>query len=151
MRGVMRGKPLRLLVAIDFSTESRKALRVSRELAARAGGSLTLLHVRPQSDIRAAVVEERGDLLDCVPGALAGRISAHYSARLDRFAGKKPGEARKLRRGRPAIELRREAREGYDLLVMGSRGRGRVAATLLGSTVQEILTAAPIPVLVVRR
>ncbi len=148
---VMRRKPLRLLVAIDFSPDSRKALRAARELVARTGGSLTLLHVRPHSDIRAAVVEERGDLLTGGPGALSGGIAGHYSDRFDRFAGRKRGESRKLRRGKPAIELRREARRGYDLLVMGSRGRGRVASTLLGSTVQEILTAPPCPVLVVGR
>jgi nucleotide-binding universal stress UspA family protein len=142
---------LRLLVGIDFSPESRKALRAARELAARTGGSLTLLHVRPQSDVRAAVVEERGDLLEGKPGALAERISEHYSARFDRFAGRDRHEPRMLRRGRPAVELRREARRGYDLLVMGSRGRGRVASTLLGSTVQEILAAPPGPVLVVGR
>lgn len=50
--------------------------------------------------------------------------------------------------GNRPSRLRREARQGYDLLVMGSRGRGRVAATLLGSTVQEILSAPPIPIVV---
>lgn len=147
----MARRALRLLVGIDFSGESRKALRFSRDLVARVGGSLTLLHVRPQSDIRAAVVEDRGDLLASGSGTLAERIGEHYSKRFERFAGRRRGESYKFRTGKPAVELRREARKGYDLLVMGSRGRGKVAATLLGSTVQEILTAPPIPVLVVGR
>jgi nucleotide-binding universal stress UspA family protein len=33
--------------------------------------------------------------------------------------------------------------------VVGSRGRGRVASALLGSTAQELLTRCPVPVLVV--
>jgi len=150
MVGRMARKRLRLLVAIDFSPESRKALQAARALAARFGGSLTLLHVRPHSDIRAAVVEERGELLKGKPGTLRGEIARHYARRLERFAGRHPGELHKLRRGKPSIELRREARDGYDLLVMGSRGRGKVAASLLGSTVQEALACgSPVPVLVV--
>ncbi|MGH9388201.1 MAG: universal stress protein [Vicinamibacteria bacterium] len=148
----MSRKPLRLLVAIDFSPESRKALQAARTLVTRVGGSLTLLHVRPHSDVRAVVVEERGELLKGKPGTLRDEVARHYARRLERFAGRHRAELHKLRRGKPSLELRREARRGYDLLVMGSRGRGKVAASLLGSTVQEALTgSSPVPVLVVGR
>ncbi|HYV43122.1 MAG TPA: universal stress protein, partial [Thermoanaerobaculia bacterium] len=55
-----------------------------------------------------------------------------------------------LLRGVAAPSLCREARRGYDLLVLGDRGRGRVAAFLLGSTVQEAIARSPIPVVVTR-
>jgi nucleotide-binding universal stress UspA family protein len=55
-----------------------------------------------------------------------------------------------LLRGIASPALCREARRGYDLLVLGERGRGRVAAFLLGSTVQEAIARSPIPVLVAR-
>jgi Universal stress protein family. len=55
-----------------------------------------------------------------------------------------------LLRGIASPTLCREARRGYDLLVLGERGRGRVAAFLLGSTVQEAIARSPIPVLVAR-
>jgi nucleotide-binding universal stress UspA family protein len=87
------------------------------------------------------------------PGLEAGcRISCcggHYQERLESFAAGGAGETRKLLSGKPSLALLREARRGYDLLVMGSRGRGNFAASLLGSTVQEILTRCPVPVLVV--
>lgn len=140
---------LRLLVAIDFSPESQKAVRAARELASRTRASLTIAHVRPNSDIRAAVVEDRGDLLKGKVGTLRKAIARHYQERLKSFAPLKRGEAHKLLSGKPSFALIREARSGYDLLVMGSRGRGRVAAPLLGSTVQEILTQCPLPVVVV--
>jgi len=145
----MPWKSLRLLVAIDFSPESHKALRAARELASWSRASLTLVHVRPHSDVRAAVVEERGDLLKGRVGTLRKAIARHYQERLESFAAGGRGETHKLLSGKPSLALLREARSGYDLLVMGSRGRGKVAASLLGSTIQEILTRCPVPVLVV--
>jgi nucleotide-binding universal stress UspA family protein len=144
----MPPRTLRFLVAIDFSTESRRAYEVARGLAFRTGASMTLAHVRPYSDITAAVVEDRGDLLKGRVSALGSRLRTHYA---ERFASIARGTGRVrhlLLRGKPSLELRREARQGYDVLVIGSRGRGKVASALLGSTVQELLVRSPIPVLV---
>ncbi|HEY6065574.1 MAG TPA: universal stress protein [Thermoanaerobaculia bacterium] len=141
--------PLRVLVGADFSPESRAALRTARQLVKRTNGTLTIAHVRPFSDIRAAVAEERGDLLRLPSGNLAGAVEAHYEKRLAAMR-RGPKESIRLLRGDPAPELRREARKGYDLLVVGTHGRGRAAAFLLGSTLQEMLVRSPIPILVVR-
>lgn len=140
--------PLRFLVAVDFSSESRLAVRAARELARRASGEIVLAHVRATSDVRAAVIEERGDLLRLPAGGIARGIATHYDAVLAKLVRKSDGESVRLLRGEPARELCREAARGYDVLVMGSRGRGAAAQFLLGSTVQEVLTRSPIPVLV---
>lgn len=128
--------------------ESRAALRTARELARRVDGHLTIAHVRATSDVRAAVIEERGDLLRLPPGGLARGIATHYDAVLGKLARRAEGESVRLLRGEPARELCRESRRGYDLLAMGSRGRGAAARFLLGSTVQEVLARSAIPVLV---
>ena len=39
---------------------------------------------------------------------------------------------------------------GNDLIVMGSRGLGRIAGAVLGSTSQKVVAHAPCPVLIVR-
>jgi nucleotide-binding universal stress UspA family protein len=54
-------------------------------------------------------------------------------------------------RGRAATAICDVARSaGADLVVTGSRGRGVIAATLLGSVAAEVATRAPCPVLVAR-
>ncbi len=144
-----RGR-IRILVGVDFSRESLGALRTARALAAKVGGHITVAHVRSTSNIRAAAFENCADLLRGEPGKLAAGMAAHYAHRLGRL--RRPGSKENvlLLRGVAAPALCREARRGYDLLVLGGRGRGRVAAFLLGSTVQQAIARSPIPVVVTR-
>ena len=52
--------------------------------------------------------------------------------------------------GEPAEEILEMAREGrHDLIVMGRRGRGRVAKLLLGSVSERVVKTADCPVMVV--
>ena len=67
----------RFLVGIDFSPGSRKALAEARRLAAHCGAKITIAHVRPVSDVRAAVSEDRGDLVRAGGRVLAREIDAH--------------------------------------------------------------------------
>ncbi|MFN7972011.1 MAG: universal stress protein [Acidobacteriota bacterium] len=138
---------MRYLVAIDFSGPSVAALDTARALAAKSQGMVTLAHVRAASDIRAAVAEELTSALKLKSPALKDVLAAHYAARLAAIG--KPGETVVILKGRAATELAKAARKGHDVLVMGTRGRGGVTAALLGSTVQELLSISPIPVLVV--
>ena len=139
--------PLRILVGIDFSPESLDALKTVRQLLRRVRGELTIAHVRPSNDVRAAVLEERGDLLRVPPGSLAGAMAEHYREKLEKIA--LPRETVRLLRGVASRELCREGSRSYDLLAMGKRGRGGAATFLLGSTVQEALARSRIPLLVV--
>lgn len=51
----------------------------------------------------------------------------------------------------PAREIARLANSGrFDLVVMGSHGRGALGAAALGSVVQEVLALTKMPVLVIR-
>src|SRR4051812_20609017 len=54
--------------------------------------------------------------------------------------------------GDPARELLRATREGeHDVIVMGSRGRGRVSAAVLGSVSHHVMPEPEVPVLVIHR
>ncbi|MGE5412752.1 MAG: universal stress protein [Syntrophomonadaceae bacterium] len=139
--------PTGYLVATDFSPKSRAALAAARALARRTGAELTLVHARPASDVRAAVAEERGDLLRGKAGALKARLADHYARRLGRLA--RPGERTLVVSGVPELAICREATRGYELVVMGTRGRGSVSSLFLGSVAQRVLARSPVPVLVV--
>jgi nucleotide-binding universal stress UspA family protein len=55
-----------------------------------------------------------------------------------------------VRLGRPAEEIVRRANEGgYDLIVMGARGRGAATSILLGSVSHGVLNQSPGAVLIV--
>jgi nucleotide-binding universal stress UspA family protein len=133
---------------VDFSPESLRALDAARRLARKTGASVTIGHVRPLSDVRAAVVEERGELLRGPTRALTREIALHYARRLDSIARK--GEETRLLKGATHFALTGEARRGgYDLLVLGRGGRGGVDPIFLGSTVTRALARSSVPVLVV--
>jgi nucleotide-binding universal stress UspA family protein len=136
-----------ILVPVDFSPTSLKALREAARLADRMGASLTLLHVRPISDVRAAIAEGREDLLKGPSRALAAAIKRHYAERLSALAARVGAAETRLASGRASHEIVRAAK-GFDLVVMGRTGRGGLPG-LLGGTTQKILAACPIPVAVV--
>ncbi len=139
----------RFLVAIDFSAGSRKALAEARRLASLCDARITLAHVRPSSDIRAAVVEDRGDLVRAGGRVLARELDAHYGSRLREWTSPKGREETLLLRGAPDVALAREANRGYTLIVLGTHGRNSAADVLLGSTTERVLARSKIPVLAV--
>ena len=135
-------------LGVDSARGGRQECRAARGLVSVTGGSLTVAHVRPFSDLRAAVFEDRGDLLKKKTPGLRKAMAHHYEQLLSDMI--QEGDERSvLLRGKPALELCHEAGQNHDLLVMGSRGRGGVASMLLGSTVQEVLTLSKVPVMVI--
>jgi nucleotide-binding universal stress UspA family protein len=139
----------RYLVATDFSPASRRALIAARGLARRAGASLTIVHVRPTSDLRAAVLEQRGELLRAPRGSLGAAMKKHYQRRISALVETGREEKAMILSGAPDIALCKEARRDYDLLIMGNRGHGAVSSLFLGSITQRVLARSPIPVVVV--
>jgi nucleotide-binding universal stress UspA family protein len=134
-----------ILVAVDGSKESKLALADAIELALESNAKLTLVHVasRPPGVIRTTPA-----------GAIVAAELPGYHAKVLREAVESvPKElpvTTLLLDGSPAHEIVKAAREyEHDLIVIGSRGRGRATAALLGSVSHEVLHDSPVPVLVV--
>ena len=138
-----------VLVAYDGSPEAELALEHAVALAQAYRARLALVAVVPPPPLLAWQAPG-GDARRARRGA--GRIS---TTRLRDAADRVPDDlplTTRLLDGDPAREILRAAREGeHDLIVMGSRGRGRVTAALLGSVSNHVMHDAGVPVIVVHR
>ena len=135
-----------VLVAYDGSPEAELALAHAVAIAQAYRARLALVAVVPPPPLLAWQA----------PGGMRGSTTteqAELDQRLRAAADRVPDDlslTTRLLDGDPARELLRAAREGdHDLIVMGSRGRGRVTAALLGSVSNHVMHDSPVPVIVV--
>ena len=135
---------LNILVGIDGSPSSRRALEQAVELARAGNAKLTLMTVAPPvstyvtlggispATMNAELDKWAKDLLDETAGTVPENVQAHVVQ-----ASGHPG---------PAI-VKELTRGGYDLIVLGSRGRGRAQEGLLGSVNGYVHFHARVPLL----
>jgi len=139
---------VRVLVAVDASEPAKWAVRVGERLAKAVGGEVVLLHViNPLSSIppEMAVTWE----IERIRGALRQTADALLAAARERI-GRSPHVEQLVREGEAGDEIVAAAREwDATLVVMGTRGRGRLASFLLGSTADEVVRRAHCPVVTV--
>jgi len=138
----------RILVPIDFSDCSRKALQYALPLAKQQAATLTLLYVVPP----AYGAGEFGDIdyAQLEAGMKAGGEKA--LARLALEEVREPATAETLVRvGSPTREIVETARSlPADLIVLSTHGYTGLKHVLLGSVAEHVVQRAPCPVLVVR-
>jgi nucleotide-binding universal stress UspA family protein len=137
-----------ILIATDGSPEAREAVDYGLELAAGEKAAVVLLQVIPPLDWTQL---DRGAVIRPIPEEIARRrsLAREEAAKLTESHGV-PVTAEVLA-GDPADEIVAYAdNHDVDLIVVGSRGRGTVASTLLGSVSHAVLQEARRPVLVVR-
>lgn len=135
-------RPDRIVVGVDGTEVSQAALEFAYAHAERTGLELHVLHCWPTPLDRPSAadrVETRATHRRYLAEAMAG------------FAQRCPAvdAIQSLREGDPAHELLRHAPRAA-LLVLGSHGRGQLAAAALGSVGREVLHHARCPVAVVR-
>jgi nucleotide-binding universal stress UspA family protein len=136
----------RILVAVDHSAASDRAVLAARDLAALSKGDVWVLHLRERE-----LGPKTGVL---VPDETTNEAKAEVEASVEVLtqAGVKAhGEVRNTIFGYAAREIVNDAKEvDADVIVMGSRGRGDIAGLLLGSTAHKVIHLSDRPVLVVR-
>ena len=134
-----------ILVAVDGSKESKLALADAINLAQESNARITLVHVCNRAP---------GMLQTTAAGAaVAAELPAAHAKVLREAVDTVPQDlpvTTLLLEGSPADQIVKAARQyENDLIVIGSRGRGRATAALLGSVSHEVLHRSPVPVLVV--
>jgi nucleotide-binding universal stress UspA family protein len=145
-----------LLVAVDGKEPSLRAVREAGEVAARDHASITLLTAFDLTGT--ATMSARG--VEMPPfgastfGQLASDLTTHGNEILAEARALLPVDLEVtglVVDGDPAEEILRRLETGdYDLVVLGSRGRGAAGSLLLGSVSQRVLHGSPVPVLVYR-
>jgi nucleotide-binding universal stress UspA family protein len=147
---VVRDEPLangvrRMVVAVDGTPVAREAARVGLELAERMGARVTLAHVLPHS-------VGHGETADF---AAFERACEDYASglltELRLLTGRSgPPTDLAVLHGEPAEALCKAASApDVDLVIVGTRARGTLARTLLGSVADTLLHDCPTPVMVV--
>lgn len=135
----------RIVVGVDSSQTSLKALRWAMEEARLRGSELELVHAFPRPELigMTMVVTLPSD------DELREASEQVLSEALDAVGG--PGDltvSRRVGAGGPASVLV-EAAEDAELLVLGSRGLGGFRGLLLGSVTQQVIAHAKCPVVVI--
>jgi nucleotide-binding universal stress UspA family protein len=132
----------RILVPVDFSDNSRQALRFALALARDFNSEITLLHVvhryPPIPEMAPVDVESLQDArqaLNKLHAEFSGLVRSKISLRI----------------GNAASEIAQAARDlGSDLIVISTHGRTGLAHVLMGSTAEMVVRLAPCPVITLR-
>ena len=132
----------KILVPLDFSDCSKKALEYAVAFAQQFGAELILLHVvEPYPAVPEMAPYDVEDIQDGrrelealrkqIPGTLTSSVA--------------------LRKGTPLVEIAAAAEDfGSDLIIISTHGHKGLARMFLGSTTEKIVRHAPCPVLIVR-
>jgi nucleotide-binding universal stress UspA family protein len=136
----------KILVAVDHSEVSDRAVIAARDLAALSGGEVWVLHLRErETGAKTGLLT-----IDETTGEANAAVAAAVEV-LTQAGVKAHGEVRNTIFGYAAREIVADARQAdADVIVMGSRGRGDLAGLLLGSTAHKVIHLSDRPVLIVR-
>jgi nucleotide-binding universal stress UspA family protein len=135
----------RILLAVDHSEMSKRAVTAARDLAKLSDGEVWVLHLRErETGVRKVSMmdETVADANAVVRAALEVLTTAGVKAR---------GEVRNTTYGYAAREITGDAKDhDADIIVMGSRGHGDLTGLVLGSTAHKVIQLADRPVLIIR-
>ncbi len=132
----------KILVAYDGSEYSNRALSEAVDLAKKLKGSVTLLHVFWDPNVKKLEGTEIRDeptmrLMADAEKSLKG-LKVKYEMRSERSDDP------------PYVILKTARDEGFDCIAMGSRGRGGAKAWILGSVSSRVVAESACPVIVVK-
>lgn len=136
-----------ILVPVDFSRASIQALKYTIPLAQEFGATIHLVHVQPADELTA--IEKAGGLMLSYADSIA-LMQDRLSEALPEPGRFWPDNCHVVS-GKPYEEICKLAgRIEADLIVLPTRGLGRLKHVFLGSTAERVIRYAPCPVLIPR-
>ena len=144
-RGEMRIMYDKILVAVDQSPVSDRAVLAARDLALLSKGEVWVLHLRESEwGGKAGALPPRE-----TPSEADAEVAASVEV-LTQAGVKAHGMVKNTMYGHAAREIVADAIElDCGVIVMGSRGRGDLAGLVVGSTAHKVIHLADRPVLIV--
>jgi nucleotide-binding universal stress UspA family protein len=120
-----------ILFATDFSDAAQRAFDYLQGMVEEGSTRLTLLHVQNDDALRTETAEQLAALKE----RLIAKGAEHVKMEIPY--------------GDPAQTILDHVKEGYTMIVMGSRGRGLIKGLFLGSVSDTIVRCVEIPILLV--
>jgi len=145
----LSGKPFVVLVAVDSSDYSQHVAEVASKLFQRKDTRVIMISVveRPsgpgnEPGLEPEVMKEERDEYS----VLHSRLAKIYFSELD------PSAQSVIVDGSPAkVICERASALGADVIVMGTRGRGKITSAMLGSVSEDVIHHVAAPVVVVKK
>ncbi|MDX1595953.1 MAG: universal stress protein [Nitrosopumilaceae archaeon] len=137
----------KILVPLDGSANSKRGLEMAISIARQCGATVTgifAINTPPRSEFRGkgslgeGANEEIKKFMDQAK-TLAAQNGIVFKEKITH------GDV-----GYNIVKLAHSRKESFDLLVIGSRGRGSVKSMFFGSVSNYVIHAAKIPVLIVK-
>ena len=143
----------KILVPIDFSPFSKKALEAAVQLAGCCGGKIHLLHV--EEDIfHIQEIHEIHPPLEKMCDEMHKQFVGEKKRNLEQFKSRIPRNlfaGAVVKEGHAFVEIIKFAKSrGVDLIIMASHGRSGLRHALLGSTTDKVSGKAGCAVLIVK-
>lgn len=138
----------RILVPVDFSDSSARALRNAAKQAAKSDGSLIIVHVVPADYGWLGIGREELRDLD---RSLQRQAANQLRAFADENVSHNLTVELEVRVGQPAEQILAAARESQcDSIMLSTRGLTGLDRYLIGSVAHRITQLAPCPVVLLR-
>ena len=136
----------KILVAVDHSEISDRAVLTARDLAVLSTGEVWVLHLREREVAVKTGVAMTAESADEANAAVSAAVEVLTEAGV-----KAHGDIRPTLFGYAAREIVDDAIEhDADVIVMGSRGRSDLVGFILGSTAHKVIHLTDRPVLIVK-
>ncbi len=136
----------KILVPVDHSEISDRAVLAARDLAVLSKGEVWVLHLREREVAVKTGVAMTTESADEANAAISAAVEV-----LTQAGVKAHGDIRTTLFGYAAREIVDDAIEhDADVIVMGSRGRSDLVGFILGSTAHKVIHLTDRPVLIVK-
>jgi nucleotide-binding universal stress UspA family protein len=152
-KGMERSAPRVILVPVDFSETSRRALDVAKKFSLQLKADLHVMHIIDDDDIPVDLLEiNKGN--DASPPSWRTLIEDKAKSQLDEFVKANLGSNASKQHtvwGTPWEEVGKCAKKIHaDLVVMGTVGRRGFSRLLLGNTAEKVLESCETSILSVK-